>query len=355
LQVEALVASYTVDVMQGFFLQGEFMEALNSYSACVQTCPDKAVAYTNRAHCYLKLKSPTKAEEDCTTALELEPQNVKALYRRGLARKELKRYADAAKDLKMLLDIDQTISVAKKELEVVKQLWEKQLRDIQSKQPAPKTSQRTAQKTTQRMKSPGGKPKETRKSPQARDKKTAKEGARNGAKRPPRTQPSATRKGSNSSSTPLYVRTSESTIATAEGDDLMSAAKTTYFKDQEGVEKADSDSGLRRRIQVVVREETSGSSEEGEEEKKEAGGGKKVEEKLPSELLKDSSEPVNVPSEPVKVPSEPVAVPSEPVKVPSEPVEVPIEPVEVPSEPVNLPSDLVKEPSATKPVQVRLV
>ena len=33
------------------------MEALNSYSACVQTCPDKAVAYTNRAHCYLKLKS----------------------------------------------------------------------------------------------------------------------------------------------------------------------------------------------------------------------------------------------------------------------------------------------------------
>ena len=30
---------------------------------------------------------PRKAEEDTTKALDLEPQNVKALYRRALARK----------------------------------------------------------------------------------------------------------------------------------------------------------------------------------------------------------------------------------------------------------------------------
>ena len=253
---------------------------------------------------------------------------------------ELERYADAAKDLKTLLDIDQTISVAKKELEVVKQLWAKQLRDIQSKQPASKISQKAAQKT--KLKSPGGKPKENRKSPQARDRKTSKEGARNGAKRPPRTQQSATRKGLNPSSTPLYVRTSASATATNQGENLMSAAKTTYFKDKEGVEKADSDSGVRKRIQVVVREETSGSSEEGEEEKKEADGENEVEEKVPTELLKEPSEPVKEPTEQVNVPSEP-----------SEPLSVPSEPVNLSPEPVTVPSELVKEPSTTQPVQVR--
>jgi tetratricopeptide (TPR) repeat protein len=39
------------------------------------------------------------AERDCTTALSIQKDNLKALYRRGLARKGLGKYEDAVKGL----------------------------------------------------------------------------------------------------------------------------------------------------------------------------------------------------------------------------------------------------------------
>lgn len=43
-----------------------------------------------RALCYLSLKQYKEAVQDCTEALSLDPKNVKALYRRAQALKELK-------------------------------------------------------------------------------------------------------------------------------------------------------------------------------------------------------------------------------------------------------------------------
>lgn len=43
-----------------------------------------------RALCYLTLKQYKEAAQDCTEALRLDPKNVKALYRRAQALKELK-------------------------------------------------------------------------------------------------------------------------------------------------------------------------------------------------------------------------------------------------------------------------
>lgn len=43
-----------------------------------------------RALCYLNLKQYKEAVQDCTEALRLDPTNVKALYRRAQALKELK-------------------------------------------------------------------------------------------------------------------------------------------------------------------------------------------------------------------------------------------------------------------------
>ena len=65
------------------------------------------------------------AEQDCSTALLLDPSNIKALYRRGLARKELSKFSEAARDLSDLLKQDQGNLVATKELESVKTLWRK--------------------------------------------------------------------------------------------------------------------------------------------------------------------------------------------------------------------------------------
>ena len=168
------------------------------------------------------------------------------------------------KDFKTLLDTDSTIVVAKKEFETTKQLWEKQLREIQSRQ----------QKKSQ-SKSPGGKPKDVKKPPQARDKKGTKEGMKDGSKRLPKMQQSTAGNGG------LQSDARTSTSGTGEGESLLSAAKTTYFKDK----KVESDSGVqRKRVQVVVKDGNSGSSEE-EEEKGERGegGGSSGEEKVSME------------------------------------------------------------------------
>ena len=68
---------------------------------------------------------PGLAEEDCVKALEIDKKNVKALYRRALARKGLKKYSESAKDLCQLLQMDPGNAAAKGELEVVKDLWRK--------------------------------------------------------------------------------------------------------------------------------------------------------------------------------------------------------------------------------------
>lgn len=57
--------------------------------------------------------------------LEVDSANVKALYRRALARKALRRYSHAAKDLHELLKIDSKNTAAQSEIDAVKELWRK--------------------------------------------------------------------------------------------------------------------------------------------------------------------------------------------------------------------------------------
>ncbi|KAK3708844.1 hypothetical protein QZH41_005118 [Actinostola sp. cb2023] len=59
------------------------------------------------------------AEEDASKALDLQEDNLKALYRRGLARKALRKYEEAAKDLVNLIKIEPSNASGRKELEIV--------------------------------------------------------------------------------------------------------------------------------------------------------------------------------------------------------------------------------------------
>ena len=103
-------------------VQGQYLEAMHCYSACIEALPDQVAGYTNRALCHLRLSSVSGwgrsvgvcgvvcvccvlcvvwtretlsfvflqfalAENDCQRALGLESGNVKALYRRAMARK----------------------------------------------------------------------------------------------------------------------------------------------------------------------------------------------------------------------------------------------------------------------------
>ena len=65
----------------------EFKSAIECYSRYMALDPQQSVSYTNLALCYIRINQPEKAKQDCTKALSLEKDNVKALFRRAQAKK----------------------------------------------------------------------------------------------------------------------------------------------------------------------------------------------------------------------------------------------------------------------------
>uniref|UniRef100_A0A453RM24 Uncharacterized protein n=1 Tax=Aegilops tauschii subsp. strangulata TaxID=200361 RepID=A0A453RM24_AEGTS len=66
----------------------------------------KITCNLNNAACKLKLKDYKQAEKLCTKVLELDSQNVKALYRRAQAYTQLADLELAEVDIKKALEID---------------------------------------------------------------------------------------------------------------------------------------------------------------------------------------------------------------------------------------------------------
>ncbi len=64
----------------------------------------------------IKLGQFTGAVEDCTKVLKLEPENIKALLRRGTARKSLKEFVAAKEDLEAVLKAEPNNKQAKVKL-----------------------------------------------------------------------------------------------------------------------------------------------------------------------------------------------------------------------------------------------
>ncbi|XP_065652616.1 sperm-associated antigen 1 isoform X5 [Hydra vulgaris] len=110
-----------------YFKQGKIKEAIDFYSRCIVLNPQEVTCYTNRALCFLKMgdeKLPD-AISDCKSALNLEPNNVKALFRRALAYKTSKCYKEALSDFSALLKIEPKNTATKNEIEICKELYRK--------------------------------------------------------------------------------------------------------------------------------------------------------------------------------------------------------------------------------------
>lgn len=71
------------------------------------------VGHLNLALCYLKLNKTKDCISSCDEALEIEPNNVKALFRKGLAYLQTNDYELALKQFEKLLEIDPNNAEAK--------------------------------------------------------------------------------------------------------------------------------------------------------------------------------------------------------------------------------------------------
>ncbi len=96
--------------------EGKLMAAIKCYNACQELCPENATIYNNKAFCALKMNRPQEVLANCEKALELEPNNIKALYRQGMAWKALKEFEKAVKNFEKILSIEKN-SDAERELE----------------------------------------------------------------------------------------------------------------------------------------------------------------------------------------------------------------------------------------------
>lgn len=99
--------------------KGEHKKAIEKYTQSLKHNPAEITTYTNRALCYLSVKQYREAVRDCDEALVNDGRNIKALYRRAQAHKELKNMKACVDDLNTLLKVEPNNSAAMKLLEEV--------------------------------------------------------------------------------------------------------------------------------------------------------------------------------------------------------------------------------------------
>ena len=95
----------------------------------------KLVHFNNLAMCHLKMPTPNlqKVRMNCTKALALDPNNVKALFRRGTAHAQLGMLDEAKADLDKVLDEQPYNNDALKERRALKALFQAQRAKEQKK------------------------------------------------------------------------------------------------------------------------------------------------------------------------------------------------------------------------------
>ncbi|KAJ3266003.1 RNA polymerase II-associated protein 3, partial [Chytriomyces hyalinus] len=115
-----------------YFKKGNYLKAIKSYSKSLEMCgsdassnASKIAVLGNRAMAHLKLNQFEQAESDCTAVLSLDSKNVKAYWRRAVARRELQTNLSGAKqDLEKAKVLEPTNASVKQELEKLQKILE---------------------------------------------------------------------------------------------------------------------------------------------------------------------------------------------------------------------------------------
>nr|XP_040036026.1 LOW QUALITY PROTEIN: tetratricopeptide repeat protein 1 [Gasterosteus aculeatus aculeatus] len=95
------------------FKAGDWLEAEQSYTDALVSCPvcfsrERAVVFSNRAAARLHLGLKDKAIADCSRAIELNPDYVRALQRRAELYEQTEKLDEALEDYKKVLNLDPT-------------------------------------------------------------------------------------------------------------------------------------------------------------------------------------------------------------------------------------------------------
>ncbi|XP_077434614.1 mitochondrial import receptor subunit TOM34 [Vanacampus margaritifer] len=114
---------------------GLHAQAAEKYTQSIRHHAKEAATFTNRALCYLALKRYHDAVSDCGAALAMDGANVKALYRRAQAYKELKDMKSCIQDLNKLLEVEPNNTAAIKLLQEVQQQQQQQQQRQQQQRP----------------------------------------------------------------------------------------------------------------------------------------------------------------------------------------------------------------------------
>ncbi|XP_011204525.2 tetratricopeptide repeat protein 1 [Bactrocera dorsalis] len=93
------------------FKTGEALKAVEIYTNALQICPttytkERAILYGNRAAAKINLDSKKSALDDCTKAIELWPDYVRALMRRAKLCENEDRLEDALADYKRVCELE---------------------------------------------------------------------------------------------------------------------------------------------------------------------------------------------------------------------------------------------------------
>jgi len=87
-----------------YFQNNEFEKAVKCYSKCLDLDCSNITLYTNRALASIRLNNLQQAMSDCTRALKIDPDCVKARVRRGIVYHKRGQYKKAIEDFQISLD-----------------------------------------------------------------------------------------------------------------------------------------------------------------------------------------------------------------------------------------------------------
>ncbi|XP_065883040.1 tetratricopeptide repeat protein 1-like [Dysidea avara] len=97
---------------------GEYEEAIELYSEALQVYPsdcdnERAVCHANRAACYVKMDKHEESISDCSEALKMKPDYMKALLRRAQSYEATEKLEEALADYKKVIEMDPSNQTAR--------------------------------------------------------------------------------------------------------------------------------------------------------------------------------------------------------------------------------------------------